>query len=158
MSGASNCPNCKLPITGTLAQITAHVETCSPATRAVLPIRDSRSINEKIWTSDILGLFRGQGWLAFHDWDSRGNKEGFPDIEATRGGVTIHAELKMPRGEPSEAQVQWLDALSLDRPDRVFLWLYPEDVRIIEVYAIGPDVGLADHTRWVNRRAKGAKL
>lgn len=146
---SSTCPNCAKTLSGNLESITAHVQSCSPATESVLPLADKKSDNEKGFALRVVSLFKRNNWKAYHTYRSDKSEPGFPDIVATAGGMTIWAELKMPRGKPTPEQVGWLDELSKDHAENVFLWT-PSDMPTIEKVAT---YGLiyAD-TCWVNRR------
>ena len=61
----------------------------------------------------VLDLAAYRGWLVFHDFDSRRNTAGFPDLVCVheRTGDLVFAELKSDRGRVSQVQQRWLDAL-----------------------------------------------
>jgi len=54
------------------------------------------------------------GWLVFHDNDSRRNVPGFPDLVLVHGqfGRVLFLELKSETGRVRPAQHVWMDALS----------------------------------------------
>lgn len=63
----------------------------------------------------ILQLAKLRGWLHFHDYDSRRNPAGFPDLVLLhpRTGDLLFAELKTATGRVSQRQQRWIDALAL---------------------------------------------
>lgn len=52
------------------------------------------------------------GWLCFHDFDSRRNVAGFPDLVCVRDGRLVFLELKTEKGRVRPEQQVWLAALS----------------------------------------------
>ena len=54
------------------------------------------------------------GWLVFHDNDSRRNAAGFPDLVLVHGryGRVLFLELKSEIGRVRPEQHVWMDALS----------------------------------------------
>ena len=55
----------------------------------------------------------GNGWLVFHDNDSRRNNAGFPDLVLVKDGKIIFAELKRQskRAKLSDEQDVWIAEL-----------------------------------------------
>ena len=51
------------------------------------------------------------GWMHFHDFDSRRNTPGFPDLILVRGGECWAVELKTKKGRVSAEQRAWIGAL-----------------------------------------------
>ena len=74
------------------------------------------------------------GYMAFHVYDSRRCRAGFPDLVLLRANRIIYAELKTERGRLSPDQRVWLDALT-EAGCYCYLWR-PSDVdeviRILE--------------------------
>lgn len=60
----------------------------------------------------VVELASLRGWLHFHDFDSRRNRAGFPDLVLSRRGRLIFAELKTETGRVSPDQQLWLDELA----------------------------------------------
>ena len=58
----------------------------------------------------FVSLARKLGWKVFHDFDSRRNEPGFPDLVLVRDRV-IFAELKTERGRVSKEQIAWIHAI-----------------------------------------------
>ena len=55
------------------------------------------------------------GWLVFHDYDSRRNTAGFPDlvlVHPTKSPGIIFAELKTQKGKTAIKQEEWLNKLA----------------------------------------------
>lgn len=70
-------------------------------------------------------------------------KSGMPDMHIVVNGVSIEAELKAPRGKPSDLQIQKLN--QIDDAGCIALVLYPKDfenfkrlVRFIKQYGKSP--------------------
>lgn len=68
---------------------------------------------------DILAVFIEQlrlaGWLVFHDFDSRLNEGGVPDVIAVKGRCVAFVEVKTANGRLRRKQLLWLKALSASR-------------------------------------------
>ncbi len=143
------------------SEFRAHVEFCCAENTSVLPLLDlGQSPNEKIFQGRVMELCLHSGWEAFHDFDSRSNQAGFPDLIAVHltTGVEFRAELKVRGGKVSKPQVVWLDAFSIQHSRDTFLWL-PEDEPAIRAYAAQDYTkeALWAATRWVNRRSEYVK-
>ena len=52
------------------------------------------------------------GWLVFHDNDSRRNAAGFPDLVLVKPPRVLFLELKSETGRVRPEQHVWMDALS----------------------------------------------
>ena len=52
------------------------------------------------------------GWLVFHDNDSRLNPAGFPDLVLVKPPRIVLLELKTAKGRVRPEQQVWLDALA----------------------------------------------
>lgn len=61
------------------------------------------------------------GWLIYHTYDSRRSRAGFPDVVMIRGNRIMWRELKAAKGEVSEEQRTWIEALTKARAD-VGVW------------------------------------
>ncbi|MFL5913911.1 MAG: VRR-NUC domain-containing protein [Gaiellaceae bacterium] len=72
--------------------------------------------------ASVVDLAQRLGYLTFHDYDSRKNTRGFPDLVMAhpRSGALIMAELKSAGGKVTPEQDQWLRALGLRAA--VFVW------------------------------------
>jgi len=92
----------------------------------------------------------GYGWMVYHSYASRrSDGAGFPDLVMVRGGRVIFAELKYDRGHAdwderrpkrrgkvSEAQQEWLDALSNVFGVECYVWKYPDSLENDELLRI----------------------
>lgn len=72
------------------------------------------AVTEKEFQDTVVQELRLYGFEVFHDFDSRRNQAGFPDVVAVHRdtGVTAFYELKTEKGKLRPAQQVWLDALS----------------------------------------------
>ena len=71
------------------------------------------------------------GWLFYHTHDSRRSDPGFPDCVMTDGKRVIFAELKVGKGKPTEAQMEWISLL-LAAGQQVHIWRPETDWPAIE--------------------------
>ena len=92
--------------------------------------------SEKQFQSMCEYVFRSEGFLVYHTYNSRRSEPGFPDLVAVHPdrGI-IFAELKMPKGKPSAAQTRWLEAIRA-AGHNAYLW-YPSDFGEIQAIARG---------------------
>ncbi|MDE3097635.1 MAG: VRR-NUC domain-containing protein [Chloroflexota bacterium] len=60
----------------------------------------------------VVTLAETTGWRWWHDYDSRRNARGFPDLVLVRGEHLVFAELKTARGSLTREQRIWLVALT----------------------------------------------
>ena len=97
-------------------------------------------LRERDFAATVILSMEHRGWRVFHHSDSRrqvrphvfvGDRQarGFPDLLAVRADRLIAAELKVGRNRPSEAQLDWLSALS--NVAEVYVWK-PDDWPEIE--------------------------
>ena len=87
-------------------------------------------MNEAEFQTAVVELARWTGWLVFHDYDSRRNTAGFPDlvlVHPQRG--VLFCELKTEKGVVSGAQQRWLDTLTAAGPE-AYVWR-PDDMPAI---------------------------
>ena len=68
--------------------------------------------SEKGFQRAVVELAALCGWRAFHDYDSRRNTAGFPDLVLVRPPRLIFAELKSERGRVRREQRDWLEELA----------------------------------------------
>lgn len=52
-----------------------------------------------------------RGWLTWHDYDSRRNQAGFPDLVMVKHGRVVFAELKSDKGRLRPEQHDWMSRL-----------------------------------------------
>lgn len=72
------------------------------------------SISEKQLQQNIIKTATLNGWLVYHDYDSRRSTSGMPDLVLLHPKGWLHvAELKTERGRLSAAQKVWLRAFDL---------------------------------------------
>ena len=72
----------------------------------------------------------GNGWLVFHDNDSRRNNAGFPDLVLVKDGKIIFAELKREskRAKLRDDQVVWIEELGRASGENVMVAVWrPSD-------------------------------
>jgi hypothetical protein len=73
------------------------------------------AITEDDFLATVIELATLCGWLIFHDYDSRRNPAGFPDLVLVHPHKTpgiIFAELKTNRGKLKTKQGDWLNKLA----------------------------------------------
>lgn len=70
--------------------------------------------SEAEFQAAVVDLATLRGWLLFHDFDSRRNTAGWPDLFMIhpRTGELLVAELKTHKGRVSKRQQVWIDAFS----------------------------------------------
>ncbi len=100
---------------------------------------DLLKCSESAWqrtVTDVADLF---GWVWVHINDSRGEKEGVPDLLMWRGADAVLAELKTEKGRVSASQQQWHE-IAAGKGVMVYLWR-PRDWReVTHVLCAGYDV------------------
>lgn len=69
------------------------------------------------------------GWVCWHDWDSRRNAAGLPDLLLIRERV-VWIEVKSAKGRMRTAQIRFIEALR-DAGQEVYV-ARPENVEEIE--------------------------
>ncbi len=121
----AECPNCRQTISGSLAQIEAHVAGCCPETRSALPLADSRPRNESHWQQQVTDIAEAAGWHWHHVQNSRRSRPGFPDLVLWRERV-VFAELKTQTGKTSVDQLRVLGQLWLAAAE-AYVWR-PDDI------------------------------
>jgi len=86
-------------------------------------------MTEKDFQSLIVQYAKKQGWLIFHDYDSRRNIPGFPDLVMVRGDKVLFRELKTLKGKLTEPQKQW--AARLKKADADYAVWRPNQMQTI---------------------------
>jgi hypothetical protein len=76
---------------------------------------------------EVLRIVKARNLLWFHDFDSRKNPPGLPDLIIVGPGGILYAELKSEHGPTSMMQTRWLRALLAQRQQAV-IWR-PSDLR-----------------------------
>lgn len=79
--------------------------------------------NEKAFTDMVRQAARAFGWMSYHTHNSKHSEAGYPDIRFVHPvrGQKFYAELKVGRNEPTDAQRQWIAALT-NAGEVVFVW------------------------------------
>ena len=85
------------------------------------------STAEKDFLQNVVNLATLNGWLSFHDYDSRFNKKGYPDLTLVRPPRVIFAELKSEKGRVSVYQQNWIDNLKECPGVEMYVWRHPGD-------------------------------
>ena len=87
------------------------------------------AITENDFLATIIDLATLTGWLIFHDYDSRKNPAGFPDlvlVNPHKSPGIIFAELKTTRGRIKTQQGNWLNRLA-EVVDKIYPPPMPRD-------------------------------
>lgn len=104
-----------------------------------MPKRDDQiTVNERIlrqyqrqepeaeFQASVIKLAHLQGWIEYHDYDSRRSTAGFPDLTLLRvtgdRAELLFAELKRVGETPTAAQRRWLGGLQLVDSLGIYLW------------------------------------
>jgi hypothetical protein len=95
-----------------------------------------QSLTEKAFMQQVVDLATLHGWLVYHTYDSRRSSPGFPDLVMVKGNTLLFAELKTEKGKLSQAQGQWLEALSKVETISSHIWK-PSDWQEIEMMLKG---------------------
>ena len=69
-------------------------------------------VDEKAFQAAVEELAGTLAWKYYHPRNSRGSKEGYPDLTMTRGRRVIFAELKTEEGEQTADQKNWGEVLA----------------------------------------------
>lgn len=77
---------------------------------------------EKRFQSQIQQLAMVLGWKYYHSWSAVHSPAGFPDCVLVKPPRLIFAELKSQRGELSDHQKHWLDALGKVPGVEAYCW------------------------------------
>lgn len=101
---------------------------------------------EKELSSALADLCRTLNWRAYHTYDSRRSRHGYPDWTLARDRV-VFAELKREKGKPTPDQIAWLDGLAAADAE-VYLWR-PSDL---------DEIGAVLGRRWTFLRPASAGL
>jgi len=89
---------------------------------AQIPVKES---DLREWVRDLSRLL---GYKFYFSWTSLHSPRGFPDLVlvSVEQKRVIYAELKTEKGQPSDKQIEWLDAL-FEAGQEVYLWR-PHDI------------------------------
>ena len=79
------------------------------------------TVTEDSFKQAVIEYAQLRGWLVHHARPAMNRKgawatwqdgdNGFPDLVLARDGVVIFAELKREKAKPTEAQMEWIEAL-----------------------------------------------
>ncbi len=69
-------------------------------------------ITEADWQQTVVDLAELEGWWVWHDYDSRRNRAGFPDLVCVRDDRLLFLELKRETGRLTPAQEAVLGMLN----------------------------------------------
>lgn len=72
------------------------------------------SVTEAQLKARVLELAHGAGWMVYHRparYQRNGGGSGYPDLTLARHGRVLWLELKVDKGEVSEAQKAWMQSL-----------------------------------------------
>lgn len=86
----------------------------------------SLPLTESQWQGDILKIAKRGQWDAYHTYNSKRSKPGFPDLLLIRPPELVIAEIKTDRGKTSPEQDVWLAALAACGLE-VYVWR-PRDI------------------------------
>lgn len=89
------------------------------------------SISEAAFQRQVTDLAALFSWEWFHDFDSRRNSAGFPDLVLVRGGRLVFAELKTQAGVVRPDQRRWLRHLAGVDGVETYVWR-PDDLAEIQ--------------------------
>ena len=78
-------------------------------------------LSEKDFQKKVVDFATKLGYKCFHDYDSRRNAPGFPDLVLVSRYV-IFAELKTDTGRLTDAQVEWIQALTAAEGVYAVVW------------------------------------
>ncbi len=96
------------------------------------------AITEKELKNNGEAVMRQFGWKYYHTFFSEYSPGGFPDDFAIRGIRNVFMEWKTMKGKLSEKQIEWLDALSDNPHNEVFL-IRPNQMQLVIDVLGSPD-------------------
>jgi hypothetical protein len=111
-----------------------------PAILLALDLETEESF--KSWAIDLFQTYHYKVAHFRGAWSKNGERfitpveadgEGFPDLLATKGEVTIYAELKSMRGKVSPKQQEWLEILAENPGNQCYIWRPCDRDKIMEV-------------------------
>jgi len=94
-------------------------------------------VKERPFQAQVEIWARRAGWLAYHSWSSLHSARGFPDLCLVRGTRLLFVELKTSKGEVTQSQREWLQALSLVPGIEVYVFRPADEATIKEVLGLG---------------------
>lgn len=78
----------------------------------MMPAIGALPVSEAAWQTTVTDLAKVYGWMVFHQLDSRGTEEGWPDLVLIRPPECLFVELKTDRGRVRPAQSLVLESLA----------------------------------------------
>mgnify|MGYP001599406275 CR=1 FL=1 len=90
-------------------------------------IGPSLAITETELLSSIRQAAKDCGWLIYRAQFSMYSSRGWPDLFMVRNGQALAWELKGAKGKPTEAQIEWIEALQTV-PGVDARVVYPQDL------------------------------
>ena len=90
----------------------------------------ANAITEKELKGNVEAAMSQLGWKHYHTFISMYSVDGYPDETATRGDRTVWMELKTMKGAVKPKQVEWLDCLSDNPHNEVFL-IRPNQMQLV---------------------------
>jgi hypothetical protein len=106
----------------------------------------ANATTEKELKHNVEAAFRQLGWTYFHAFFSQYSPAGYPDETATRGDRTVWFELKTMKGTVKPKQIEWLDALSDNPHNEVFL-IRPNQMQLV-IDVLGQPDSYQGPERW----------
>ncbi len=79
-------------------------------------------VSERDFARTVIDLAKVYRWKIYHTYLSIRSEPGFPDLVLVRPPRIIFAELKTERGKVSQAQDDWLFALSECSGAECYIW------------------------------------
>jgi len=84
-------------------------------------------ISESDFQLTVIEYARLMGWKVFHPYGCehyRKNTPGYPDLTMVRNGRLLFVELKTQKGNVTDKQTEWLDALRTVESEllQVYVW------------------------------------
>ena len=114
-----------------------EVET-SPRLIARLERGEYKSVGEAEYQALAEYWLAQSQTLFFHDYDSRRNDPGLPDLVILKAHDVLWIELKSHRGRARPAQVQWGDKLGGYQAGHRYFCLWPRDWQLLRDLCLEP--------------------
>jgi hypothetical protein len=108
------------------------------------------SMTEKELKHNVEAVMEQFGWMHYHTFISMYSVDGYPDETATRGERTVFIELKTMKGKLKPKQIEWLDALSDNPHNEVFL-IRPNQMQLV-INVLGSPDPYQGPERWKNNK------
>ena len=103
-------------------------------------------MTEKQFQSRVENMFRTLGFKVYHTYRSTRSEPGFPDLIMVLGRLQIVAELKRDGEQPTDDQIEWLNAFSQIPGTWVFLWRPSDMTGIQDAAEIGYKLAYSERT------------